>query len=440
MAYNVSCTMTKLNVNTNLGAAYLDDDSAVSRTVRLLITNAIKAKATTLHIEPWENNVGVRYRIDGILRHANKLPKETLSSIVSRIKLLAKLDIEPQPMPQEGQFQINIASKMYNIVVTILPVADGENVVLRIQNQSEKPKTLEKLGFWGPSLGAIEHILRQNSGLVLVSGPAGSGKSTTLYGILSILNTPGKHISTVQNIVKYKIPQADQQQINQKIGTNYTASLKSILRTNPDILMIDYIGEKMTAELCIQAAKNGKLVFASTHTNETSNCIPWIANLGIDPPMLAISLRAIIGQRLVRKLCVACKIATKPKLAELKQIADYFDIASPTAFSQIHQFVEIFSAKKDANLPTTETKINKLWRASFGGCNKCNHTGYKGRIGLFEVLENNPGIQRLIIGNPSNQTIQAEATKNGMLPLKTDGLIKALCGQTTIAEVMQATK
>jgi len=155
---------------------------------------------------------------------------------------------------------------------------------------------------------------------------------------------------------------------------------------------------------------------------------------------LAVSLRAIIGQRLVRKLCMACKVATKPNLAELKQIADYFDIASPTAFSQIHQLVEICSTKKGADMPTTETKINKLWRASVGGCNKCNHTGYKGRIGLFEVLENSSEIQRLIIGKSSNQTIQAEATKNGMLPLKTDGLVKALCGQTTIAEIMQATK
>jgi type IV pilus assembly protein PilB len=429
----------------------LAEDSPIAQTVNLLIEYAIRSGASDIHIEPREAYTSVRYRVDGVLREANKLPKKVHNALVSRIKILSNLKIDERRAPQDGRFKIQIGSAVYALRVSTLPIAEGEKVVMRILNESSKAATLEELGYWGFSLNAINHAITQPHGMILVTGPTGSGKSTSLFSALSLLNKPTVNISTIEDPVEYKIQGANQTQVNPKAGMTFAAGLRAMLRQDPNIIMVGEIRDSETAGLGVQAALTGHLVFATLHTNNAATCLPRLLDMSIEPFLIASTVRAVVGQRLVRRLCVDCREEVTPDAATLKQIAEIFGTDSSSVMKHIHELEEqaleggigkanAGKGKVDiSKLSTTESKIAKLYKAHEGGCETCGHLGYKGRMGIYEVLANSVDVQKLIVGNSTSDVIQEQAIKEGMITMQVDGFIKALRGQTTIEEILRVT-
>lgn len=429
----------------------LAEDSPIAQTVNLLIEYAIRAAASDIHIEPREGYTSVRYRVDGVLREANKLPKKVHNALVSRIKILSNLKIDERRAPQDGRFKIQIGSAVYALRVSTLPIAEGEKVVMRILNESSKAATLEELGYWGYSLNAINHAITQPHGMILVTGPTGSGKSTSLFSSLSLLNKPSVNISTIEDPVEYKIQGANQTQVNPKAGMTFAAGLRALLRQDPNIIMVGEIRDSETAGLGVQAALTGHLVFATLHTNNAATCLPRLLDMAIEPFLIASTVRAVVGQRLVRRLCVDCREEVAPDAATLKQISDIFSTDSAAVMKHIHdleeQALEAGIGKVNAGkgkidtskLSTTDSKISKLYKAHDGGCDSCGHIGYRGRMGIYEVLSNSSDIQKLIVSSGTSDVIQEQAIKEGMVTMQVDGFIKALRGQTTIEEILRVT-
>lgn len=429
----------------------LAEDSPIAQTVNLVIEYAIKSGASDIHIEPREGHVVVRYRIDGILKEANKLPKKVHSALVSRIKILSNLKIDERRVPQDGRFKIQIGPGIYALRVSTLPIAEGEKVVMRILSESGKAATLEELGYWGKSLDTINQAITQPHGMILVTGPTGSGKSTSLFSTLSLLNRPSVNISTIEDPVEYKIPGANQTQVNPKAGMTFAAGLRALLRQDPNIIMVGEIRDSETAGLGVQAALTGHLVFATLHTNNAATCLPRLLDMGIEPFLIASTVRAVVGQRLVRRLCVDCRESYKPDQTEIKQIQASFHLEEASKMKYIHdlekQALEGGIGKSNAKtkgkstdeLATSESTINTLWKASEKGCEACNHTGYKGRVGIYEVLGNSPNVQKSIVGNSTSEKIEEEAISDGMVKMQLDGFIKALRGQTSVEEILRVT-
>jgi type IV pilus assembly protein PilB len=421
----------------------LAEDSPIAQSVNLIIEYGVKAGASDIHIEPREGYVIVRYRIDGLLREANKLPRKTLGALVSRIKILSNLKIDEHRAPQDGRFKVQVGGLVYALRVSTLPIVDGEKVVMRILNESTKAATLEELGFWGIAKETIEHAIVQPHGMVLVTGPTGSGKSTTLFSVLSILNSPNVNISTVEDPVEYRIPGVNQTQVNPIAGMTFTNGLRALLRQDPNIIMVGEIRDGETAELGVQAALTGHLVFSTLHTNNAATCLPRLLDMGIEPFLIASTVRAVVGQRLVRRLCANCRESYSPTELELKPLARTFGLDKAETVARIHalevqaQTGNIGKAVKD--LGSTESKIQTLWKAHPEGCTACNHTGYKGRIGIYEVLHNSENIQSLIVANSTSEKLQTAAISEGMLTMQLDGLVKALRGETTIEEILRVT-
>ncbi len=429
----------------------LAEDSPIAQTVNLLIEYAIRSGASDIHIEPRESYVSVRYRVDGVLREANKLPKKVHGALVSRIKILSNLKIDERRAPQDGRFKIQIGSEIYALRVSTLPISEGEKVVMRILSESSNAATLEELGYWGLSLNSINKSITQPHGMILVTGPTGSGKSTSLFSILSLLNKPTVNISTIEDPVEYKIPGANQTQVNPKAGMTFAAGLRALLRQDPNIIMVGEIRDSETAGLGVQAALTGHLVFATLHTNNAATCLPRLLDMGIEPFLIASTVRAVVGQRLLRRLCVDCREQVAPDAPTLKQIAEIFGTDNAGVMKRIHQLEEQAleggvgksntgkSQASTTELSTTDTKITKLYKVHDGGCESCNHIGYKGRMGIYEVLSNSSDVQKLIVGNSTSDVIQNQAIKEGMVTMQVDGLIKALRGQTTIEEILRVT-
>jgi type IV pilus assembly protein PilB len=421
----------------------LAEDSPIAQSVNLIIEYGIKAGASDIHIEPREEFVIVRYRIDGLLREANKLPRKTLGALVSRIKILSNLKIDEHRAPQDGRFKIQVGGLVYALRVSTLPIVDGEKVVMRILNESTKAASLEELGFWGSARETIEHSIVQPHGMILVTGPTGSGKSTTLFSVLSMLNSPNVNISTVEDPVEYRIPGVNQTQVNPIAGMTFTNGLRALLRQDPNIIMVGEIRDGETAELGVQAALTGHLVFSTLHTNNAATCLPRLLDMGIEPFLIASTVRAVVGQRLVRRLCVSCREAFSPSDIDIKQLNRVFGIDKSEVMKKIHQYETAALAgnigKAIKDLGSTDGKIATLYRAHDDGCAACNHTGYKGRIGIYEVLHNSEGIQTLIVANATSDKIQTAAIDEGMLTMQLDGLVKALRGETTIEEILRVT-
>ncbi len=427
----------------------LTEDSPIAQTVNLVIEYAIKSGASDIHIEPRETYVSVRYRIDGILKEANKLPKKVHGPLVSRIKILSNLKIDERRAPQDGRFKIQIGSGFYALRVSTLPISEGEKVVMRILNESNKALTLEELGYWGVSLGNINKAIVQPHGMILVTGPTGSGKSTSLFSTLSLLNKPSINISTIEDPVEYKIPGANQTQVNPKAGMTFAAGLRALLRQDPNVIMVGEIRDGETAGLGVQAALTGHLVFATLHTNNAATCLPRLLDMGIEPFLIASTVRAVVGQRLVRRLCVDCRSSEKPDAATIKEIFETFNIVDKTKMKYIHDLEKqavaggIGKSNDKASdtdaLSTSEDTIEKIWKAKDGGCESCNHTGYKGRMGIYEVLDNSNEVQKLIVKNGTSDDIQNQAIADGMITMQIDGFIKALRGQTSVEEILRVT-
>lgn len=419
------------------------EDSPIAQTVNLLLEYAIKSQASDIHIEPREEFVQVRYRIDGVLKEVNKLPRNVLGALVSRIKILSNLKIDERRVPQDGRFKIRVSGKQYALRVSTLPIADGEKVVMRILDESNQSVTLENLGYWGRSLTVIKEAMAQPNGMILVTGPTGSGKSTSLFSVLSELNTSDVNISTIEDPVEYKIPGVNQVQTNPKAGMTFASGLRALLRQDPNIIMVGEIRDTETANLGVQAALTGHLVFSTLHTNNAATCLPRLLDMDIEPFLIASTVKAVVGQRLVRRLCAFCRQQHTPEAAEVKVITDLIAGTGTEAIARMHDLETQAADEKiggDSPPSTTETEITHLWRANPEGCDECNHTGFKGRIGIYEVLDVSLTIQKLITANATSNDIQTEAIKEGMLTMQTDGLIKALRGITTVEEVLRVTR
>lgn len=418
------------------------ENSPIAQTVNLLLEYAIKSNASDIHIEPREDYVQVRYRIDGVLKEVNKLPRNVHGALVSRIKILSNLKIDERRVPQDGRFKIKLSSKQYAFRVSTLPITDGEKVVMRILDESNQAVKLDQLGYWGLSLATVKDAMAQPNGMILVTGPTGSGKSTSLFSVLSELNTPDVNISTIEDPVEYKIPGVNQTQTNAKAGMTFASGLRALLRQDPNIIMVGEIRDGETANLGVQAALTGHLVFSTLHTNNAATCLPRLLDMGIEPFLIASTVKAVIGQRLVRRLCMNCRQEYTPNQEELKYITEMFNIDTKS-IKKIHDLEQqAFDDKIGGDTPmgSTEQTIARLWKPNPEGCDECGHNGFKGRVGIYEVLGISIPIQKMITANATSNDIQDQAISEGMVTMQMDGLIKSLRGITTTEEVLRATR
>ncbi len=423
--------------------ADIAEDSPIAQTVNLLLEYAIRSSASDIHIEPREDFVQIRYRIDGVLKEVNRLPRNVLNALVSRIKILSNLKIDERRVPQDGRFKIKVGGKQYAMRVSTLPITDGEKIVMRVLDESNQAVTLKQLGYWGHSLSVINEAITEPNGMILVTGPTGSGKSTSLFSVLSMLNTPDVNISTIEDPVEYKIPGVNQTQTNAKAGMTFASGLRALLRQDPNIIMVGEIRDGETANLGVQAALTGHLVFSTLHTNNAATALPRLLDMGIEPFLIASTVKAIVGQRLVRRLCNTCREKYTPEKEEIAEFTKLFNLHEGQAFAYIHE-LELSAIEQEVGGDTPEGSddktVKQLWRAHAGGCKDCNNTGYKGRIGIYEVLGNTIPVQKLIMSGATSNEIQDKAVAEGMTTMQTDGLIKALRGNTTIEEVLRVTR
>jgi len=395
-------------------------DAPISKVVSLIIKYAVSSNASDIHIEAEEDEVQVRYRIDGVLRKIISLPKHLLPAIVSRIKILSNLKIDEQRLPQDGRFRSKIDNKEIDFRVSTFPSVNGEKVVMRILDVSAGILTLEQLGVTGRSFEIIEKNIHKPHGMILVTGPTGSGKSTTLYAIIDRLNNEGVNIVTLEDPVEYYMAGVNQSQVKPEIGYTFASGLRSILRQDPDIVMVGEIRDFETAEMAIHAALTGHIVLSTLHTNDAAGAIPRLIDMKVEPFLIASSVNVIIAQRLVRKVCPDCVQKKPPTKEELEEIK-----------------------KEVEKMPEDQKKKIDLSRAEIPrpqGCDKCQGTGYKGRIGIFEVLPVDKPIEELIVKEVSASDIARKAIEEGMLTLKQDGILKVLKGITTLEEVWRVTK
>ena len=399
------------------------EELPVIRIVDTLIKHAILQRASDIHIEPMEKEVLVRYRIDGILRDAMTLPKISAPGIVARIKVLSNLKLDEHRLPQDGRFKIETEEEKYSIRVSILPVFDGEKIVMRLLPETTKAYTLEGLGLRGEALEKVQDNLRKPVGMILITGPTGCGKTTTLYAMMEILNTPGVNISTIEDPIEYRMPRINQTQVNPKIGLTFASGLRALVRQDPDILMVGEIRDNETAGLAINAALTGHLVLSTLHTNTAAGAIPRLIDMKAEPFLISSTLNCILAQRLVRRLC-----EEKEKYflteSELKNIAKYCELT---------RILEILRSEKLVRPKQTFDKIPFYRPKPTKDCPE----GYKGRIGIFEVLPVNETIKDLIIKQATSDQIQAQAQKEGMRTMVEDGFVKAVQGITSIEEVLR---
>lgn len=395
------------------------DDAPIIKIVDVILSNAIEASASDIHIEPSETDVRVRYRIDGILHTSLRLPRTVLAAIVSRIKILSNLKIEEQRLPQDGRFHAEFGKSSVDLRVSTLPLMHGEKIVMRILDKTTSVPTLDQLGLRGKGLDWVLENIKKTHGVFLITGPTGSGKSTTLYSILSLRNTNDVNIVTLEDPVEYFMEGVNQSQINPDIGLTFASGLRSILRQDPNIVMVGEIRDEETAELAVHAALTGHLVFSTLHTNNAVGAIPRLSNMGIEQFLLSASVNLIMAQRLVRKLCEKCK----------KPVA-----LSPMLQKEIDE--ALATVPKDY-LEGVDSK--KLTTFKAVGCKECGNIGYKGRMGIFEVWPMDGALEELIFSKEPAHKIYEEALKSGVISMKQDGLIKVARGETTMDEIIRVT-
>src|SRR3989338_3480116 len=402
------------------------EDLPVIRIVDMLIRHAVLERASDIHIEPTEKEVVVRYRIDGILRDAMILPKQVHSGVVARIKVLSNLKLDEHRLPQDGRFKVETEDYKYSLRVSILPVFDGEKIVMRLLPETSQAVSLETLGIRNEALEAIQHNLRKPVGMFLVTGPTGSGKTTTLYSLLEILNMPGVNISTVEDPIEYRIPRINQTQVNPKIGLTFANGLRALLRQDPNMIMVGEIRDNETAGLAINAALTGHLVLSTLHTNNAAGAIPRLIDMKAEPFLIASTLNVVIAQRLVRRLC-GDKESYSLNKKELEELEKEINLESMLAILKKEKIVDQKASWKDIKF--YKPKPSKV----------CED-GYSGRIGIQEVLKMSETIKHLIVANATSDDIEKQAKKEGMITMFEDGIMKAVQGITSLEEVMRVTK
>jgi type IV pilus assembly protein PilB len=399
-------------------------DTPITKLVRVVLKHAVDGRASDIHIEPVDEKYRVRYRVDGILHASLVLPMEVGRAVVSHIKILSNLKIDEKRKPQDGRFRFEEGEKVIDLRVSTFPVVDGEKVVMRLLDKNQGLADLHTLGLTGRNYDVLLRKIKEPFGIVLMTGPTGSGKSTSLYAFLKILNQDERNIVTLEDPVEYFLEGINQSQIKPEIGYTFANGLRSILRQDPNVIMVGEIRDSETAELAIHAALTGHLVFSTLHTNSAIGSIPRLVDMGIEPFLLASSLQVVAAQRLVRRICEHCRaeMSVPPKL--LEGVANFLRTVS------------------DEEARKYGVDLKRPLRFFHGtGCEECGKTGYKGRIAIHEVLEVTDRVQVIITEkNGSEPDLKAEASKQGMLAMKHDGLLKALSGMTTLAEVERVTE
>ncbi|MDY6986734.1 MAG: type II secretion system ATPase GspE [Thermodesulfobacteriota bacterium] len=386
-------------------------DAPIIRLVNLMLSQAVKARASDIHIEPYQNTFKIRYRVDGILYDKLSPPKRIQSTLVSRVKIMAKLNIAEKRLPQDGRIEIRIADKNVDIRVSTIPTAFGERVVLRLLDKSSVLLKLTDLGIPEDRLKVFDQqLIRAPHGIILVTGPTGSGKTTTLYGALSTINKPEINIITIEDPVEYQIDGIAQIQVNPKINLTFARGLRSIVRQDPDVVLIGEIRDMETAEIAIQSALTGHLVFSTLHTNDSASAVTRLIDMGIEPFLVTSSVLAILAQRLVRVICSNCKEAYTPDEESLASIG----------------------------IRPEDLNGKQIYRGK--GCPSCLNTGYKGRKGIFEFMIMDDVIKTLILKTSDSNALKREAVERGMLTLRQDGAQKVIDGITTIEEVFRVTQ
>lgn len=404
----------------------------VIRIIDTLLKHAILQSASDIHIEPDEKEIRVRYRIDGILHDAMTLPREVLPGIVARIKVLSNLKLDEHRLPQDGRFKIENENYKFSLRVSILPVFDGEKIVMRLLDESSKGLTLEKMGLFGDALETVHQEIKKPNGMVLVTGPTGSGKTTTLYTIMDIINTPEVNISTVEDPVEYRMPRINQTQVNSKIGMTFASALRSLLRQDPDVIMVGEIRDKETLEIAIHAAMTGHLVLSTLHTNSASGSLPRMIDMGAEPFLIASTVNVIIAQRLVRKLCPECRVEYNLTEKEIKTLKNSLEMDEILEYLKKSEFLKGMVKSDD------DWSSIKFYKPK--GCEQCGNEGYHGRIGIFEVLGVKEEIEKMIVESASTEMIEKKAREKGMATMIEDGFAKIVQGMTSIEEVLRVTK
>lgn len=399
------------------------EDLPIVRIVDTLLRHAIVQGASDIHIEPMEDQVIVRYRIDGILHDAMTLPKHAAAGIVARIKVLSNLKLDEKRLPQDGRFKMETEADRVSFRVSMLPTFFGEKTVMRLLRETGEGFTLEVLGFHGENLERIHKALSQTTGIILMSGPTGSGKTTTLYTMLDILNQPDVNISTIEDPIEYQMKRVNQTQVNPAIGFTFANGLRSLVRQDPDIIMVGEIRDGETASLAINAALTGHLVLSTIHTNSAAGAIPRLIDMGVEPFLLASTIRVVVGQRLVRRLTDNKEAYKMDKATRAKVASD-------------EDFEVAYKALKDEKIIKASTSLDDLqfYRPQASGDSE---DGYKSRIGIHEVLAVTPTIREIMLHNATSETIEAQARKEGMLTMLEDGLYKAARGITSVEEVLR---
>jgi type IV pilus assembly protein PilB len=384
------------------------EEAPIVKLVNLLITQAVTDRASDIHIEPMEKDIRIRYRIDGVLHEVMRSPKNIQNGLVSRLKVMADINIAERRVPQDGRVGLVVGGRAVDLRLATLPTVFGEKVVIRILDKTSVLLKLEDLGFSDVAYSRFEGAFRKPYGTVLVTGPTGSGKSTSLYATLNIINTMDRNIITVEDPVEYRLPGVNQIQVNIKAGLTFATALRSILRADPDVVLIGEIRDAETALIGVEAALTGHLVLSTLHTNDAAAAITRLVEMGVEPYLVASALDCVVAQRLARVLCQHCKEAYKPTEKELQEARFPEELAS---------------------------KVKELYRPV--GCSRCGKTGYRGRMGLYEVMPVTEEIERLTVESRSSDDIRRVAVEQGMVTLRQDGLEKVVAGQTSLEEIFR---
>lgn len=388
-------------------------EAPIAKIVSTILEYAVKSRASDVHIEPEEDKVRVRYRIDGILYERLSLPKTVQEAVVSRIKILSGMKIDEHRSPQDGRFNFKFGDEEVDLRVSDLPTVFGEKIVMRLLKKSGGVPTLDELGLRGPALRNLEAAILRPHGIIIVCGPTGSGKTTTLYAVLTKLNTTRVNILTLEDPVEYQMPGVNQVQINPDVGLTFATGLRAFLRQDPNIILVGEIRDKETTELAIQAALTGHLVFSTLHTSSAAESLPRLIEMGAETFLLSSTMTAALGQRIARKICTHCKEEYVPTQEILEEIKKTLGDLAPK--------------KNDADI--------KLFKGK--GCDYCGQSGYFGRVGIFEVMLVSDPISKLILQKSDALTIEAQSKKEGMITMKQDGYLKVLDGISTIDEILR---
>jgi type IV pilus assembly protein PilB len=389
----------------------MGDEAPIVRLVNLIISQGVRERASDIHLEPEEKDVRIRYRVDGFLREVMRSPKRTQMALVSRIKVLAKMDIAERRLPQDGQIKINVDGREVELRISTMPNRFGEKVVLRILNKNAFLLQIDELGFSEANRERFLTAMKRPHGMLLVTGPTGSGKTTTLYAALARLNRIDRNLMTIEEPIEYSLPGINQTQVNVKAGLTFARALRSIVRQDPDIIMVGEIRDGETAQIAVQSALTGHLVLSTLHTNDAAGALARLVDMGVEPFLVASSVICIVAQRLVRVICQNCR-------------EEYHLPAREMAGGEWGGF---FAGRED--------ELVTLWRGK--GCPRCEQSGYYGRLAIQEVMPLSPELRRLVMQNQSADVLRAQAIREGMVTLKQDGLEKARQGQTTIEEVLR---